>query len=248
VLQCVLQHGTVRRCVLQCVAVCCSVLTWFIFSTKKSTCCSVAVCAAMTHSVLQCVAMCCGVVTWFVFSKKESRCVLLHHKGMAFYFCTNTKEEFLNFGQILKISRLRGRRGGWVGPSGPVGTFGTRCGQKKLLYPLAATRTATYCNMLQHNATAEQRSWSCLQHTATHLKTLQHTVVHCNTHCNTLQHTATHCNTLQQQYRGAGHTFKTPQHTATHTITYCNILRHIATHCNNTAEEQVMPVRHCTAM
>jgi len=83
VLQCVLQRGTVRRCVLQCVDIV------YIQHKKVNVlqCCSVcfndAQCVAVCCSVLQCVAMCCGVVTWFVFSK-ESRCVALQHKGMAF--------------------------------------------------------------------------------------------------------------------------------------------------------------------
>jgi len=78
--------------------------------------------------------------------------------------------------------------------------------------------TATHCNTnaAKHAAT----HWHTLLHTTTHCcNTLQHTATHCNTNgartrplalkhtatrCNTLQHTATHCNTLQ------------------HTATHCN--------------------------
>jgi len=55
-----------RRCVLQCVAVCCSVLqcTAVCFSVLQCVvvCCSVLQCVAVCSSVLQCVAVCCSVL------------------------------------------------------------------------------------------------------------------------------------------------------------------------------------------
>ena len=45
-----------RECVLQCVAVCCSVLQCV------AVCCSVLQCVAVCCSVLQCVAVCCSVL------------------------------------------------------------------------------------------------------------------------------------------------------------------------------------------
>ena len=65
------------------------------------------------------------------------------------------------------------------------------------LWHMSLQHIATHCNTLHHTAT----HCNTLQHTATHCNTLQHTATHCNTlqhtarHCNTLQHTATHCNT-----------------------------------------------------
>jgi len=76
-------------------------------------------------------------------------------------------------------------------------------------------RTATHCNIYQHEVDGEQYDCNTLQHTATL----------CN--CNTLQHTATHCNTLQlQQYA---------------TATHCNIYHHAVAggqyHCSQRAQQ-----------
>ena len=61
VLQCVAHVDThtmmvAPHCVLQCVAVCCSVLQCV------AVCCSVLQCAAVSCSVLQCAAVCCSVL------------------------------------------------------------------------------------------------------------------------------------------------------------------------------------------
>ena len=55
---CVRACAYVRVRVLQCVAVCCSVLSW----KCVTVCCSVSQCVAVCCSVLQCVVVCCSVL------------------------------------------------------------------------------------------------------------------------------------------------------------------------------------------
>jgi len=95
-----------------------------------------------------------------------------------------------------------------------------------------ATRSATYCNTLQHTAshynTMQHPTSHCstLQHTATHCNTRQHLGTHCNTHATHMQQTCnTHCNELQLT---ATHR-STLQHTLQHTAIQCNTLQHSAT-------------------
>jgi len=55
-------------CVLQCVAVCCSVLQL----QRVAVCCSVLQCVAVRCSILQCVAVCCSVL-WHAMESKVQR-------------------------------------------------------------------------------------------------------------------------------------------------------------------------------
>jgi len=73
--------------VVQCVAVCCSVLQCV------AVCCSVLQCFAVCRSVLQCVAVCCNVlqcaaVCW---THRESECAGVHKKEIGKE--TYTREE-----------------------------------------------------------------------------------------------------------------------------------------------------------
>jgi len=82
------REGQVRMshvtCVLQCVAVCCSVLQ------SVAVCCSVLQCVAVCCSVLQCVAVCCRVlqcVSILCMAKRVRRalcCSVWHYVAVCF--------------------------------------------------------------------------------------------------------------------------------------------------------------------
>jgi len=69
VMQCVAVCCSVLQCALQCVAVCCNVLQCV------AVCCSVLQCVAVCCSVRQCVAVCCSVLQ----RVGQNACVVLHH-------------------------------------------------------------------------------------------------------------------------------------------------------------------------
>jgi len=62
--------------VLQCVAVCCSVSTSFLF--PGAVCCSVLQCVAVCCRVLQCVAVCCSVLQCVAVCCSVLQCVCVH--------------------------------------------------------------------------------------------------------------------------------------------------------------------------
>jgi len=173
--------------VLQCVAVCCSVLQSCVVVSYKTSrlqefpetievlCCSVLQCVAVCCSVLQCVAVCycavyCAAVCCSVLQCVAVCCSVLQ--------CVAVCCRLQRFPESIEMP------------------FPEREG---CMYTQVLHHTATHCNTLQHTAA----HCNTLQHTATHCNTLQHTATHCNTlqhtatHCNTLHHTAPHCNTLQ---------------------------------------------------
>jgi len=106
---------------------------------------------------------------------------------------------------------------------------------------------AVRCSVL-HLCTQSATQCKTLQCIATHCNTLQHTVYTDATHCNAMQHTATHCRwwcllmccmcvhlmRLSSPRRQNAQLcrcvvqWSTLQRTATH----CNTLQHAATHCN----------------
>jgi len=185
------RHGSTSRwvmsnIVLQCVAVCCSVLqsnkSCHLYEVDIShrhtmtgrfaaACCSVLQCAVCC-SVLQCVAVCCtvlqcvaGVLQYVAgYMWRNGYLYGSPHCSAPFPFCRY-------WWQFLKVS----------------------CNN-------TLQHTATHCNTLQHTAT----HCNTMQHNATHYPTLAVTSDNSRksaaTRCNTLQHTAKQCNTLPYKW------------------------------------------------
>jgi len=185
---CMLQCVAVWCSVVQCVAVCCSVLQCV------AVCCSVLQCVAVCCGVLQCVAVCCSVLQCVALCCSVLQCVAVCCSVMQ-HLCIHAP---LSFGE-----RHFDGLGKTLQPAAHCNTL---------------QHTATHCNTLQHTAT----HCSTVHRTVTHCNTLQHTA----THCNTLQHTATqYLNSLGELLETGGlvaHYNTRLQHTATH----CNTLQH----------------------
>ena len=242
---------------LQCVAVCCSVLQCVaVCCCEHAIACHACDCILFC-SVLQCVAACCSVLHCFAAGNKlrvMHMTVSCHEQvcgGMKRpqLIATHTATPTLHHAAMHRLRQ--------------------RAAPKKKCNKQTATRTTTThtlqhadCNTLQHtgcsgiwhrrNSRGKQafaygmrpRLTATLtqQHAATHGKTRQHTATHGNTlptHCNTLQyialqHIATHCNTLQPiaTHCNPLQHIATHCNTLQHTATHCNTLQHIATHCN----------------
>ena len=139
---------------LQCVAVCCSVLLCV------AVCCSVLQCVAVCCSVLQCVAVCCSVlqcvaVCCSVLLRVAVCCIVLHTSLI----------RLLVFVCVCVCNTLQ-----------HTATHAAHCSTLQ--------HTATRCNTLQHAATHAMHcnTLQHMQHTAKHCNTLPHTATHCNTH------------------------------------------------------------------
>jgi len=136
-------------CVLQCVAVCCSVLQ------------CVAVCIAVHCSVLQCAAVCCSVFQWHVTSSfSHSRCWCRRTQQ-------RTKQKKTTIKTRLMLSLRRKRSHITATHCSTLQHTAAHC--STLLYTLQ--HTATHRNAWQHTAT----HCNALQRTATHCNKLQHT-------------------------------------------------------------------------
>jgi len=88
---CVLQCVAVRCSVLQCGALWCSVVQWVVACCGvlqcAAVCCSVLQCVALCCSVLQCDAICCSVLQYVAnISNVERSCCSL-------FFCQKEKKE-----------------------------------------------------------------------------------------------------------------------------------------------------------
>jgi len=224
-------HHSCVTCVLQCIAVCCSVLQWV---SSASFLCD------MHHSCVPClIRVChasfvCGMDIDVRFGGQRWRaeiCDLICSVWHASIECDMPHSWDTCLIRVWRASFVcdtnilcyiwRAAIEGW----NTRDLFWVTC-----IIPVwsdcnTLQHTATHCNTLQHTATVWHASFVC-DLTATHCNTLQHTATmwHASflcdltaTHCNTLQHTATHCNTLQL----------CDMHHS------CVIwLQHTATHCN----------------
>jgi len=163
--------------VLQCVAVCRSVL-----SLTGETVECVAVCC----SVLQCVAVCCRlwVRRWNMLHEMSHSNKTLQHT--ATHCNTEIVGETVECVAVVEALKR---------------TYQPCTRRRAATHCNTLQHTATHCNTLQHTAS----HCITLQHISTHCNTLHEmshsnkTLQHTATHCNTLQHTATHCNTLQHR-------------------------------------------------
>ena len=156
---------------LQCVAVCCSVLQCV------AVCCSVSQCVAVCRSVLQCVAVCCSVLlcllVWCSVLRAQIMTYILEHLTHSSY-CnalhnthSNTQPHTATHCNTLQHTAIH-----------IYVTHECEDGRDALQH------TATHYDTLQHNTP---------RHSATHL---QHTCTQAS-HCSVLQCVAVCCSVLQ---------------------------------------------------
>jgi len=179
----VLQCDAVCYSVMQCVAVRCSVLQ------RDAVCCSVLMCVAVCCSVFQCVAVSCSLMQY------ATCCNMLQH--------AHTDPRSVTASMAIKHCNA-------------LQFTATRYNTKEThadMPPPWSSHTAIHCNPLQHTTTHTRRSTQRCRLHGHH--TMQHIATHGNTqkenraampppwpsnpatHCNTLQYTVVHCSTLQ---------------------------------------------------
>jgi len=159
--------------VLQCSAVCCSVLQR----------------AAMCGSVLQCVAVCCSVLQYDALRRLRRMCestqvgIIGERRG------GGGIRSFVFFCAVHACCTRRDTTSLLV--------FHTHT--HKHLHTHTYIHTCRdHLHQIHRDAAADTSCGKLKLYTATHCNTLHHTAKHCNTpqcnatHCNTLQHTATH--------------------------------------------------------
>ena len=127
-------------CVLQCVAVCCSVLQCV------AVCCSVLQCVAVCCSVLQCGAMCCSETfySWVVRAIRLSWCSVLQSVAV-FVRCPRKSSA-----QVIWPSNLHI----FSGTHPPCRRAHAREMQNTLQHSVALQHTLQHSVMLQHTLTA----------------------------------------------------------------------------------------------
>ena len=191
--------------VLQCVAVCCSVLPriWHIYELSQSIrittvlnwyvveCCSMLQSAVVCCSVLKCVATMFVCVYTYMYIYIYMQCVVMCCSGCYSVFCSVLQCLAVSCSILQCLAAT-------------IHTYEMHCNilrhtathsdtSQHIGTIAAAVHTATHClcNIsLQHtvSATSQQN----LQRSATHCNTLRYIAIHCNKHCNT------HCNTQLQ--------------------------------------------------
>ena len=176
------------QCVLQCVAVCYSLLqcavVLFAATTSWSYSCTTVRCSVLQCHLqqqkpgrtlaLRCVAVCCGVLQCVAVSSVETA-AWSYSRTTAFIFVRDITHSYVSHDSFTR-------------------------GLQDVVLILVNTlqHTATHC---KHTSKYVQDV--VLSHYSSEAAILKsqlankHTSKHTATHCNTLQHTATHCNTLQ---------------------------------------------------
>ena len=182
---------------LQCVALCCSVLQ----------------CVAVCCSVLQRVAVCCSISR-----AKESSSLIVPQR--------NTLQHTATHCNTLQFHSLPAQHTATTTHYNNRVLMHIWFEQSQMMTKhICLIYVATHCNILQHDATrcntlqhAATRCYTLL-HATTHCQTLPNTATYCiimqhnaihgpylqhiATHCNTLQHTATYYSTLQSPIKGS---------------------------------------------
>jgi len=239
---------TSLRCVhlLQCVALCCSLLQYVAVCVAVfAVCCSV---RAHAYIVATCapVAVCCSVLQ----CELQSQITCVHHFALRFTDIKLKPQYTATHCNTLQKKEICVQHHKTIVCSHQCNPSPTlhHTLQHTATHCNTTQRTATHCNTLQH-VRARVRNTSgrvfantyvtlhtqCnkLKHTATHTAT--HTVPHCNTlqhtatHCNTLQHTATHCNTgVHLCTTPQGECLQSLMSPSPHVATHCNTLQHFA--------------------
>ena len=148
--------------VLQCVAVCCSVLQCV------SVCFRALQGAAVCFFVLQCAAMCCGVLQYAAVCCSVLQCAAWTTKGREFTVLQSHPEERYSHLQSICWNLLQQCCCNLL-----------QCCYNVLQSNESYAHNLTHCNTLQHTAHCDTLQNTCaLQHTATHCNTLQHTETH----------------------------------------------------------------------
>jgi len=191
-------HCDVLRCVLLCVAACCSASQCALPNLHPirplrcaAVCCGVLRCIAVCCSVLQFVAACSfksatNTSTAMPTRRAESRDCGCHHSCCNVLQCVAVCCNVLQCVAVCCNVCCMPRKDHFVI------IIPLRNDDHKMIISQHATHAATHCNTLQHIVMPTIRSFGRTQHIL--CNTLQHTA----THCNTIQYTAKHCNAHYQ--------------------------------------------------